>query len=273
MRATLAVICLLHSSEFGAFALRLPNQAPTSFRRTSQALRSRQPVAFAPVAVLQQTTGAAFQVYEAAALSSPILTKAWTSGVAYLLGDSLAQRMAGGKFELGRMLRSTTAGFVSHGPQLHFWCLILDRFVNLGSGPWAQRSTLALKILLDQTIFSLYLNAAYCALTEALRRTPPALIWARVRASSWPMLRSSWRFWPAVHAFTYSVVPLHLRVLWVDCIEVVWVAILATLVAAAGQAETGEGDSNTSLPPSAIAEDSIESPAEPLELVLSEQAD
>jgi len=193
------------------------------------------------VVLLQQSTGAALEWYAAAAIQNPIITKAWTSGVAYLLGDSLAQRLAGGKFAPGRMARSAIAGFVSHGPTLHFWCLLLDRFVDLGTGRWAQRGTLVVKILLDQTIFSLYLNAAYCALTETLRGTSPRVLWARVRASSWPMLRSSWRFWPAVHAFTFSVVPLHLRVLWVDVVEVVWVAILATLVAAAGKDAAHEG--------------------------------
>ena len=37
------------------------------------------------------------------------------------------------------------------------------------------------------------------------------------------------------HALTYSVVPLPLRVLWVDVLEIVWVAILSTAVASTGQ--------------------------------------
>ena len=44
-----------------------------------------------------------------------------------------------------------------------------------------------------------------------------------------------WRFWPLAHALTYSVVPLPLRVLWVDVLEIVWVAILSTAVASTGQ--------------------------------------
>ena len=51
----------------------------------------------------------------------------------------------------------------------------------------------------------------------------------------WPSLTASWRFWPAAHALTYSVIPLHLRVLWVDVLEVVWVAILAKCVSRAGE--------------------------------------
>lgn len=125
---------------------------------------------------------------------------------------------------------------------------------------------MALKIVLDQTFFALYLNAAYAALTETLKGSSPEAIFTRVKQSSWPSLRASWRFWPAghnltlpptfsssrsltdalaylpstVHMVTYSVVPMHLRVLWVDVIEVVWVAILSSCVSGSVSLEAGE---------------------------------
>ena len=40
-----------------------------------------------------------------------------------------------------------------------------------------------------------------------------------MRASSWPSLRASWKFWPAVHLATYSIVPMHLRVLYIDVVD------------------------------------------------------
>ena len=311
----ISVLLLLHASgSTGSFANTAPRlSGPHSSRTASPWLRpattARIPHASAFVGETI-ATGAkyAFHVYEASALESPILTKAWTSGVAYLLGDTLAQKSTGPKprkLRLGRCLRSATAGFVSHGPQLHFWCLFLDRFIDLGAGPWARRGAVVLKIALDQTIFSLYMNAAYCALIEFMKRTSPRSVWARVKASAWPTLRSSWRFWPvspsnrvymlcmmsarmcncpgarhdaalcacralhsshaahclctqAVHALTYSVVPLHLRVLWVDAVEIVWVAILATCVAAVGGVQAEEGSSGDIVADShTIAEDAI----------------
>ena len=51
------------------------------------------------------------------------------------------------------------------------------------------------------------------------------------RAAARPCLIAGWKFWPFAHALTYSVVPLHLRVLWVDTLEVAWVAILSKTVA------------------------------------------
>ena len=75
-------------------------------------------------------------------------------------------------------------------------------------------------------------------LTEAIQRKPLRAAWAKVRAAAWPCLIAGWRFWPLAHAFTYSIVPMHLRVLWVDALEIAWVAILTTCIARA----KGDGD-------------------------------
>ncbi len=179
-----------------------------------------------------------YHAYEAAALARPLVTKAATSGVAYFLGDAVAQRFSPAKFDRGRLTRATIAGTVSHGPQLHYWTLILERLLP-GSGVRA----LLGKIALDQVFFSLYINAAFCMLTEAIQRKPLGKAWAKARAAAWPCLVAGWRFWPAAHALTYSIIPMHLRVLWVDALEVAWVAILSTCVARSGtDAEAADGE-------------------------------
>ena len=161
-----------------------------------------------------------WHLYEAAAVARPLITKAVTSGVAYIAGDAIAQRMARTR-DGSRLARAAIAGTFSHGPQLHYWTLLLDRLpLNLVS-----------KVALDQTVFSLYLNAAFCLLTEALQRRPIGGALQSARASAWPCLKAGWKFWPFAHLLTYSVVPLHLRVLWVDALEIAWVAILSTCVA------------------------------------------
>ena len=76
---------------------------------------------FAPIVARSRLWGL-YHAYEAAAIARPLLTKSATSGVAYLLGDSIAQRRsAAGPISRGRLTRATIAGAVSHGPQLHYW--------------------------------------------------------------------------------------------------------------------------------------------------------
>lgn len=64
----------------------------------------------------------AWSMYEAASLTHPLLTKSITSGLAYVLGDLAAQRLAPEtarkRLDRGRLTRATVAGAVSHGPQL-----------------------------------------------------------------------------------------------------------------------------------------------------------
>ena len=151
-----------------------------------------------------------------------------------------AERLVDAKVSKRRVLRSGAAGFISHGPQLHFWSLILDRYVVFGSGAWALRGAVLAKIALDQTFFALYINAAYCMTLELLKRSPLSLALTRIRRAAWPSLKRSWQFWPMVHLVTFGLVPQHLRVLWVDCVEVVWVAVLASCVSSAVDATPHE---------------------------------
>jgi hypothetical protein len=67
-----------------------------------------------------------YHAYEAAAIARPLITKSATSGVAYLLGDTIAQRQAGGPLSRSRITRATIAGAISHGPQLHYWTVKLS---------------------------------------------------------------------------------------------------------------------------------------------------
>ena len=73
--------------------------------------------------------------------------------MAYFLGDAIAQKFTR-SFDRGRLARATIAGTVSHGPQLHYWTLILEHFL-----PGAGLKVLLGKIALDQIFFSLYINA------------------------------------------------------------------------------------------------------------------
>lgn len=40
---------------------------------------------------------------------------------------------------------------------------------------------------------------------------------------------TAWKFWPLVHCITYSVIPAQHRILWVNCVDLVWNAILASM--------------------------------------------
>lgn len=40
--------------------------------------------------------------------------------------------------------------------------------------------------------------------------------------------QAGWKLWPFAHVITYGVIPVEQRLLWVDCVELIWVTILST---------------------------------------------
>ncbi|KAK3199116.1 hypothetical protein Dsin_022531 [Dipteronia sinensis] len=44
----------------------------------------------------------------------------------------------------------------------------------------------------------------------------------------WAALWNRWRLWPFAHLVTYGLIPLEQRLLYVDCVELIWVTILST---------------------------------------------
>jgi Mpv17 / PMP22 family len=169
----------------------------------------------------------AVHAYEALIPTNPIFFKACTSGVAYALGDFLSQIYQGRTLEnvdLPRSARSGAAGFVAHGPLCHFWLLFMETYLDFDGAWWAT----GIKVTADLTVWSIFLNFAYSTIIGLLAFRSPAEVFEDVKATAWPALRSAWRFWPFVHTVSFShAVPLDLKLLWVDVMEVVWVTILS----------------------------------------------
>ena len=169
----------------------------------------------------------AVRSYEELVPTNPIFYKACTSGVAYALGDFISQVYQGKDFsnlDLPRSMRSGIAGFVGHGPLCHFWLMFMETYLDFDGAWWAT----GIKVTADLTVWSIFLNAAYSTIIGLLQFRNPLDVLKDVRATLWPALRSAWRFWPFVHTVSFShAVPLDLKLLWVDVMEVVWVTILS----------------------------------------------
>jgi len=165
--------------------------------------------------------------YQALVPTNPVFYKACTSGVAYGLGDFISQVYQGRDFsniDLPRSMRSGIAGFIGHGPLCHYWLLFMETYLDFNGAWWGT----GIKVTADLTVWAIFLNAAYSMIIGVLQFRNPLDVLKDVRATSWPALRSAWRFWPFVHTISFShAVPLDLKLLWVDCMEVVWVTILS----------------------------------------------
>lgn len=167
-----------------------------------------------------------WSAYEEALKTNPVLAKMVISGIVYSLGDWIAQCVEGKplfEFDRARMFRSGLVGFTLHGSLSHYYyqfCEMLFPF----QGWWV----VPVKVAFDQTAWSAVWNSIYYTAVGLLRLESPANIYSELKATFFPMLTAGWKLWPFAHLITYGVVPVEQRLLWVDCVELIWVTILST---------------------------------------------
>ncbi|MCT6644442.1 Mpv17/PMP22 family protein [Staphylococcus aureus] len=167
-----------------------------------------------------------WSAYEEALKTNPVLAKMVISGAVYSLGDWIAQCYEGKQlFEFNRirMFRSGLVGFSLHGSLSHYYYQLCEALFPF-QGWWVVPA----KVAFDQTIWAAVWNSIYFTVLGLLRFESPANIFGELKATFWPLLTAGWKLWPFEHLITYGVVPVEQRLLWVDCVELIWVTILST---------------------------------------------
>lgn len=163
--------------------------------------------------------------YEDALKNNPVLAKMMISGIVYAIGDWIAQCYEGKPildFNRVRMVRSGFTGFCLHGSLSHFYYQLCEALFPF-TGWWV----VPLKVAFDQTIWAGIWNSIYFVMLGLLRSDSPADIFSELKATFFPLMRAGWKLWPFAHIITYGVVPVEQRLLWVDCVELLWVTILS----------------------------------------------
>ncbi|KAF3643858.1 putative F-box/kelch-repeat protein-like [Capsicum annuum] len=164
--------------------------------------------------------------YEEALKRNPVLAKMVISGVVYSVGDWIAQCYEGKPiFEIdrARMLRSGLVGFTLHGSLSHYYYQFCEALF-----PFEDWWVVPAKVAFDQTVWSAVWNSIYFTVLGILRLESPLAIFSELKATFFPMLTAGWKLWPFAHLITYGVIPVEQRLLWVDCVELIWVTILST---------------------------------------------
>ncbi|KAJ8764672.1 hypothetical protein K2173_007760 [Erythroxylum novogranatense] len=184
-----------------------------------------------------------WSAYEEALKTNPVFAKMTISGVAYSLGDWIAQCYEGKpllEFDRARMFRSGFVGFTLHGSPFH---ITTTSFKFLPFQDWW---VVPAKVAFDQTAWAAAWNSIYFTILGFLRFESPVSIFTEFKATFWLMLTAGWKLWPFAHLITYGVIPVEERLLWVDCVELIWVTILSTYSNEKSEARACEAPSETS---------------------------
>ncbi|CAE6138453.1 unnamed protein product [Arabidopsis arenosa] len=181
--------------------------------------------------------------YEQILKTNPVLAKMAISGIVYSLGDWIAQCYEGKplfEFDRARVLRSGLVGFTLHGSLSHYYYQFCEALF-----PFQEWWVVPAKVAFDQTVWSAIWNSIYFTVLGLLRFQSPADIFSEIKTTFWPMLTAGWKLWPLAHLVTYGVIPVDQRLLWVDCIELIWVTILSTYSNEKAEAQAS-GETNSS---------------------------
>jgi hypothetical protein len=142
--------------------------------------------------------------YASACETTPIVSKACTSGVVYWVGDVLSQMwerrepstlMRALNSNSLQSLRSAAIGFFLHGPCSHVWFLTADTIV----GPSTSALGIVAKIGLDQTLWSALWNSIFFVSVSLLRLVG---LWETLRAlpnTTVDLVTAGWKLWLPAH--------------------------------------------------------------------------
>lgn len=84
------------------------------------------------------------------------------------------------------------------------------------------------KILMDQTIYLSIKCSIYIFAVGVLSGDSVETATTTVKDKIGGVVLTAWKFWPLVHCVTYGLIPARHRILWVNSVDLIWNAILAS---------------------------------------------
>jgi protein Mpv17 len=168
--------------------------------------------------------------YENSLSEKPVATKTIINVVIYLLGDWLSQTLFQGKnvldFDAARTIKNGFIG-MCFGPAVHEYYEFSDYILPVEGATFGVTNR-AFKILMDQTIYLAVKCSIYIVAIGVLNGDTIGNSTENVKNRLKPIMFTAWKFWPLVHCVTYGLIPARHRILWVNSVDLVWNAILAS---------------------------------------------
>ena len=176
--------------------------------------------------------------YESSLNTQPVATKTMINVIIYLLGDWLSQTLFVKKnvleFDASRTIRNGLIGLV-FGPLVHEYYEFSDNILPVDVG-----INRLYKILMDQTLYLSVKCSIYIVAVNILAGESWEYSVGMAKDKIKDVMITAWKFWPLVHCITYGAIPSRHRILWVNCVDLFWNAILA--LKTADNDEEGEGE-------------------------------
>jgi len=120
-------------------------------------------------------------------------------------------------------------GLILRGPLVHWFHTFLDKVVFRRANQKSKIVVIA-KVLLDQLIFAPVFISLYFYLSGIMSEKKISDISKSIRKDLWGIMKGNWGVWVPTNVIGYGLIPLNLRVLWGNVINIFWTAYLITKV-------------------------------------------
>ena len=154
----------------------------------------------------------------------PLSVAVGTSLTTYFCGDIIAQEISGDPYDWKRTARMLLIGSVASVPG-YKWFLYLGSHFNYGSAV----GSIAIKVAIQQVVFAPVFNSYFFGMQALLSGETVHGVVQRLRAAVPESILSSAKFWPAVTALNFTLIPAHLRFAFSGVFAVVWQTYLSFL--------------------------------------------
>jgi protein Mpv17 len=159
--------------------------------------------------------GGLLDSYQEALDSKPILTKASTSLVGFAVSDAMTQAfIEKGDFDLKRLVKMASFGFLLHGTTGHYFYNFLDS-VMAGATP----AFVAAKVAIDQTLWAPCFMVMFFSYMMIFDGTPELIV-TKCKNDIFTAVKGSWMTWIPAHTINFAFVSSDMRLLYINTIQI-----------------------------------------------------
>merc|ERR1712216_1033107 len=160
--------------------------------------------------------GSILDSYQSALDKKPIITKATTSLVGFAVSDALTQLFIEntGSFDVKRLIKMASFGFLCHGTTGHFFYGFLDSKIKGASPP-----KVIAKVAIDQTLWAPTFMVMFFTYMCIFDGTPD-LIGSKIKQDIFTAVSGSWKTWIPAHTINFAFIPSDMRMLYINTIQI-----------------------------------------------------
>jgi protein Mpv17 len=118
-------------------------------------------------------------------------------------------------------------GLVFLAPIAHNWFKLLEKIFPKRQSKLGQFGSLLGKVALDQTTISPFFIGCFFVYRGLLAGSSTNDIKDNIEKNYLAVYQNSLKLWPAAQVVNFYVVPLHFRLLYLNCISLIWNTYLA----------------------------------------------